>query len=480
MISVIPTPKKMEIDEDKVFLLKTCVYFDNGEFEKSFGYFSDAFERIYESELKLERGGIEFYRDNSLEKAHYAIKTEDNVLKVYAPDKDGMLFAMATVLQILESTDNGIECAEVFIEDYGDKEYRSLMVDLSRKWHPFDKLLRYIDICFLYKVKYLHLHFIDSVLYTLPSTAFPKLAKPNRSYTREQIEFLNDYAESCGIIIVPEFECPGHCPVLVKTYPEVFADKLETQTEGIVTERGVYLDTSNVLCAGSEVTWEATKTLLKEICDMFPESPYINIGGDEVNIKQWNNCTVCKEYMNEHGIADEKELFCEYIGRVTDYVLSLGKTPLVWEGFPKEGAHHISKDVIVISWETRYHLPGELLEEGFSIINCSWQPLYIVSHYRERWDPRDILKWNVYNWQHWWPKSEACLNPITVAPTDKVLGGMVCAWTLTYEQEINFIMENLAAMCERVWNIRRVVDDDTYLFRHIRLTTIASRLIQDR
>ena len=480
MISVIPTPKKIEIDQDSSFVLKNCVSFFDDEFKTSFNFFVNAFERIYEITLESEKGGIEFYRDDNLQKGHYIIKTQDNVLNVYASDKEGLCYAMASVLQILECSDKGVECNNLYIEDYSDKGYRSLMVDLSRKWHPFDKLLRYVDICFLYKVNYLHLHFADSVLYTLPSKGFPKLAEPNKSYTFEQIAYLNEYAAACGVIIVPEFECPGHCPVLVKKYPEVFADKLETECEGIVTERGVYLDTSNVLCAGSDRAWEATKTLLKEICDMFPNSPYINIGGDEVNIKQWNDCTVCKAYMEKHNISNEKELFCEYIGRVTDYVLSLGKTPLVWEGFPKEGADRISKDVIVISWETRYHQPQELIEEGFSVINCSWQPLYIVSHYRERWDPRDILKWNVYNWQHWWPKSKAYLNPITVTPTDKVLGAMVCSWTLTYEQEINFIMENLAAMSERTWNVKRLVDDDTYLFRHIRLTGIASRLIQDR
>lgn len=34
------------------------------------------------------------------------------------------------------------------IEDYPDKEYRGLMVDLAREWHPFYTLLNYVDLCF--------------------------------------------------------------------------------------------------------------------------------------------------------------------------------------------------------------------------------------------------------------------------------------------------------------------------------------------
>ena len=32
---------------------------------------------------------------------------------------------------------------------------QDMMIDLGRQWHPFSKLLKYIDLCFLYKIKYL-------------------------------------------------------------------------------------------------------------------------------------------------------------------------------------------------------------------------------------------------------------------------------------------------------------------------------------
>ena len=46
------------------------------------------------------------------------------------------------------------------------------------------------------------------------------------------------------------------------------------------------------------------------------------------------------------------------------------------------------------------------------------------------------MAWNVYNWQHWWPKSEAYLDPITVPATDRVLGAILCSWEQTFEQAL--------------------------------------------
>ena len=69
----------------------------------------------------------------------------------------------------------------------------------------------------------------------------------------------------------------------------------------------------------------------------------------------------------------------------------------------------------------------------------------------------------MYNWQHWWEKSEATLNPINVDPTDKVLGAQLCAWEQGYEMEVGEVTENLAALAERTWNLTKIADDSKLL-----------------
>ena len=82
-------------------------------------------------------------------------------------------------------------------------------------------------LCFFYKVKYLNLHFADNKIYTLPSRAFPKLCVDGMYYTEEQIRHLREYAKARGVVLIPEFECPGHAKSLTCAYPEIFSNHVE-------------------------------------------------------------------------------------------------------------------------------------------------------------------------------------------------------------------------------------------------------------
>lgn len=480
MTGLIPTPKKLNINNDAKSVIAGRIYTSVPEWQSHVDAFAEMFALSHNTELASGTGGIELYEDLNMQKGHYRILAENKII-LSAKDSEGILYGLASLFQLINESDGVLTVQSFELEDYPDKDYRAMMVDLGRHWHPFDKLLKFVDICFMYKVKYLNLHFMDNLIYALPSHKFPKLPTEGKHYTFEEIAKLNRYAKDRGVIVVPEFECPGHASQLNRAYPEIFGDTVdESFNEVILTECGGPISRKDIICAGSQKSTDATKEILKEICDMFPDSPYINIGGDEAPVNVWNNCSECRRYMEENNISGADELYGEYVGRMCEYVLSIGKTPIVWEGFPEESNHFVPKDTIVIAWESCYQTVDKLLAHGFRVINSSWQPLYIVQHYRERWDPRDILKWNVYNWQHWWHNSKAYLNPINIAPTEQVIGAMECVWEMNYEQEINFIIENLAALSERVWNVERKKTDEEYFDCQLPLTGMVARIIQDR
>ena len=212
---------------------------------------------------------------------------------------------------------------------------------------------------------------------------------------------------------------------------------------------------------------------------MFPEAEYIHIGGDEANIKAWNYCTECKKYMQEHNVANVEELYCKFVGKIAQAVLNRGKTPIVWEGFSKKYSYLVPKDTVVIGWESYYNYADDLVADGFRVINASWQPLYIIPSYTRVWGCEEIYEWNVYNWQHWWEKSRATHNPINLPPTDQVLGAQICAWESTYDQEINRILENLATLSERTWNLTRTCSHGVFAAKLTPFLQRAARLIQD-
>ncbi|MBE6687734.1 MAG: hypothetical protein E7588_00465 [Ruminococcaceae bacterium] len=464
-LRVIPMPKEVcGVDNDGNFAIAKIqpkIYTDNEKFKKYAETFAEYAGRIHGADFEIACGGIEIYTDLGLAKGEYRIDCNENNVKIYACEDNGVTNALSTVLQLMCVDGECIDIPLVKISDKPDCEFRSLMVDLARQWHPFETLFEYIDLCYLYKVKYLHLHFIDTQSYTLPSDIFPGVSTEDRHYTKAQIAELNEYAHARNIELIPEIEVPGHAAAMVNAYPELFANTLE-EKKGDEADPTAFKTNfkNNIICVGKPGIMDNLKKLVEEIIEMFPYSKYLHIGGDEAEINEWNYCTDCKKYMAEHGISTVRELYTHFTKLMTDMVLGLGRTPIVWEGFPKEGNEAISRDVLVIAWESYYHLAPDLVEEGFNIVNASWVPMYIVPN--RRWTPEEIMAWNVYNWQHWWPKSEARLNPIHLQPTKQVKGGLLCAWECTYEQDIQPVRENLAALAERTWNIRRYADNEQF------------------
>ena len=159
MVTIIPTPKVCnELKEENV-QVKPAIYTETPEFREKCNMFTDDFKKLTGCELQFEKGGIELKLNKSLNTEQYTIDCEEGRIILSASSSEGISYALASLTQIASLTEDVISCPCVHIEDYPDKEYRSLMVDLARQWHPACTLYKYIDVCYIYKVKYLHLNF---------------------------------------------------------------------------------------------------------------------------------------------------------------------------------------------------------------------------------------------------------------------------------------------------------------------------------
>ena len=478
--SIIPIPREVTYLDGTVSIAPAITTQEEG-WKPLINVFSQAVNKIFHTDVKIEQGAIELVWADHLAKDAYSIEI-DKTVTVFASGYEGAGYGIASVLQLASFQNGSFVFERMTIYDQPDKDYRCFMADIAREWHPFEELLKFVDLCFFFKTKYMHIHFMDAEGYALPSKVFPKLSLNGNTYTFEQMEYLCQYAKDRGITLIPEVEMPGHVTVLNKIYPEVFSDTIDSEVENMTIDTGESLNKEWVLCAGSKAAFEGIKSMIDEVVEMFGDIPYIHLGGDEVNSAVWEKCSVCKDYMREHELQNGEELYAEFLGRATDYALSKGVTPVIWEGFAKEYAHHISKDVIVIAWETKYQTPQELLESGFKIVNGSWKPLYIVGLYsvprkEGEWGIREILNWNLYEWQNWWEAAESALNPIHIQPTDEVLGGQVSSWGQTYEEEVSFVVRFLAAAMERIWSVRRYRNYETFTKHYKVQSQKAFRLI---
>jgi hexosaminidase len=340
-----------------------------------------------------------------------------------------------SLLQALDLAGTPPEWPRMTVKDEPVASYRGLMIDAARQWHSAGALKQLIEMCRWYKIHQFQIHFTDGQSFTFPSTAFPKLATPDRHYTVEELRDLEAFARDRGVEIVPELETPGHASAIAKQMPEIFADDPPSDS---------------VICPSREEAYRGLDTLIGEMTDIFRTTPYFHIGADEVGMEPWKKCKYCQAYMAEHHLEDVNELYRHFIVRMNEIVKKHGKKTLVWEGFHKEGKTEIPRDVTVMVFESLYNIAPDVVAQGYAVINTSWKPLYVVNN--RKWPPEYIYGWNMDRWENWWDQSKAFKHPITVAPTPLVLGAEMCAWEQAEKTEVPSLRQRLPAMSERLWN----------------------------
>lgn len=372
--------------------------------------------------------------------------------------------AKSTLLQLLEKQDNMLTFPCVKIEDYPDAAYRGLMIDLARQWHDVPTIKQLIDLAAFYKINFVQLHFTDYQSYTLPSKKYPKLSTENRHYNFDDLKELEAYSQMRGVTIIPEIDVPGHSSPFVQKYPEIFAIKDTLTNPWIIN-------------MGKEEVYQALDELIGEAVSVFKSTPYFHIGGDEAIFTKVNEDPNVQEYIKKYGIGDDvHELYRQFLVRINNIVKKHGKQMCVWEGFGPDGTIQIPKDIIVFEFETNKYLPNALVEDGYTVVNTSWKPLYVVN--QKKWEPKTIYNWNMWRWENWWDKVPS-FEPIQVDESPLVIGAQMCAWEQPQQAEIPSLRKRLPAFVERIWNTEEKIPYETLMNRMELLDKRLSLLIED-
>jgi len=99
-------------------------------------------------------------------------------------------------------------------------------------------------------------------------------------------------------------------------------------------------------------------------------------------------------------------------------------------------------------WYKIRYPPHWMADDGYSVINCSATPLYVVSGWRHP-DLKVIHQWNHRRFD--WVDS-AWKTPIELPPSAPVLGAQMCSWDQAEDQELPSLRQRLAVVSERLWN----------------------------
>jgi len=485
--SIVPIPKTINIDPDKrgLILSNSILFFTSSpEINTLLNVFEKDIESISSMDIKFKEttkieADLVFEIDNNLEDEEYSIQIGNNII-VNGGSYNALAMAKSSLIQLLKLQKNKLIFPILEIKDKPDSEYRGLLIDLARMWHDVSTLKDIIDLASFYKIKYLQLHLSDDQSFTFPSEKFPKLATPDRPYSKKDFRDLVKYAKDRGIIIIPEMDIPGHSRQMVEIYPEIFG----------VNNKMMQINPSksNVINIGSEKVYDAIDQLIGEIIEVFDTSPYFHIGGDEANLDLYKNVPEINSFMRENNLGtDAHELFRYFLVRMNEIVKKHDKKMFLWEGFRREGKIEIPRDVVVFAFETMYHLPSHLIEDGFTVVNTSWTPLYLVNGglkqpraRRAVWSPETIYSWNIWRWENWWYKTPVYKNPMQLEETSQIIGGQMCSWEQTGEAEIPTLRKRLPVFIERVWNNKEKMPFEDFFTRVEKNDLKLSGIINDK
>ena len=287
------------------------------------------------------------------------------------------------------------------IRDWPAYRWRALMLDEGRHFFGKEYVLSLFDRMAQHKLNVFHWHLTEdqgwrldlpglhelveygakrprSVAYRTP-VAYPKgFNEPSTYfendepygpyfYTVEDVKEILAFAKARHIKVMPEIEFPGHARALLAAHPE-FSCKGDLPR----IPRINWSIEKDVLCVGNDAAVKFLEDVFDEVCALFPDTPYIHIGGDECPRVRWKECPKCQTRIKAEGLKDESALQPWITSRFLKFLAARGKRTLGWDCYLLGG--DVPTTAIGMSWRLRRHptqpwaSSGEFASRGYDLV----------------------------------------------------------------------------------------------------------------
>ena len=304
------------------------------------------------------------------QKEAYTINVSAKGITLHARQGVGLFRAAQTLRKSLpaQAADGQpVELPYTTIQDEPRFVYRGVLLDCARHFFSMDVLKQYLDMMALHGCNQFHWHLTEDQGWRFEVKAIPELATKGSIrqetvvgrntgvydgipyggyYSQQDCRDLVRYAAERYINVIPEIDLPGHMQGALHVLPHLGC------TGGPYPVRTYWGVSDEVLCAGNPQTMDFLRTVLGELCDVFP-SKYIHIGGDECPKKRWKACPKCQAKIKELGLKDdgkhspENQLQTWVNQQVEQFLAERGRDIIGWDEILEGG---LSGNSIVMSW----------------------------------------------------------------------------------------------------------------------------------
>ncbi|GEM_PF-958614 len=275
----------------------------------------------------------------------------------------GAFYGFQTLLQLAKDGKIPV-CTVTDAPRFG---WRGLMLDEARHFMGKEYVLHLLRTMAAHKMNKFHWHLTDDQGWRIEIKKYPYLTttgawrgpgtnapvpkwdkdkpiakkKYGGFYTQDDIKEIVAYATSLHIEIMPEIDVPGHAMAIALAYPQVLP---KTDQE---TGKDVHNLSGNVLSVVSDDNYHMLNDIFGEIAALFP-SPYIHVGGDEVNVNAWKASPEHREFMEKNGMKNPHQLQNMFMLRLEKMLKAHGKTLMGWNEIMHGG--QLSKDTGIMAW----------------------------------------------------------------------------------------------------------------------------------
>ncbi len=378
---VIPLPKSIQTDTTKVFTLQSgmTIAYDasNPEIARTAQMLCQWVEQQTGLQLQLAPSAKKAAVRLAVSPAKkgvstspadsYSLTVGKTGITITAAEPIGIFRGVQTLRKSLPSAGGPVELPFVTIADEPRFGYRGVHLDCARHYFPVAVVKQYLDQLALHGCNQLHWHITDDQGWRFEVKALPDLAAKGSIrqqtvigrntglydgqpyggyYTQDECREIVRYAAERYINVIPEIDLPGHMQAALHVYPNLGC------TGGPYPVWQVWGVSEDVLCAGNPDVLTFIKTVLGELCDVFP-SRLIHIGGDECPKVRWKNCPKCQAKIRELQLKDDGKHSLEnqlqsYINHeVEKFLTSRGRNLIGWDETLEGG---LTEGAVVMSW----------------------------------------------------------------------------------------------------------------------------------
>ena len=400
--------------------------------------------------------------DASLPPEGYRLKVTPSGVEIAAADAAGAFYARQTLAQLagLVAPDAvEIGCCE--IRDWPRYRWRGLMLDEARHFLGKGVVKKTMDLMAFHKLNVLHWHLTDDQGWRLGSARHPELVEygsvrpcsvktgahatwlpPSHElayvhdtekygpyfYSPEDVKELLAYAKERHITVIPEIELPGHVRAFLAAHPE-FSCKGDLPR----IPRVNWSIEQDVLCVGNDAALAFLEDVVDEVCELFPDAPYVHIGGDECPRVRWKTCPKCQARMKAEGLKDESGLQAWVTSRFVRYLEKKGRRAVGWDEIL---AGDVPTSAVGMTWRlsakggagTTYVSAVEAIRRGHDMVMTPSDCCYLSYPQFAAGDP--------YPYYSPWAKpltleKAYSFDPAAGLPAEgrsHLLGGQACVW----------------------------------------------------